>query len=168
MKITESLLGTLQKLTKRQQIILLVAISLIPALVERLFFTENSELAANQAPSSIDTLIPVGTVLIPIEVENSESLDSILGNKGIVDLHRPAREPGGKNRVIARRLPILRAPLNPQQFAVLAPEEQAQHIVKQPGPFWVVVQNPKHFGTNFERPKTTKRPQRLILEGGVE
>jgi len=162
------LLHRFQKLTTRQQIILLIVVSFIPVLIEVLFWTTDSEVIEEQKPSSIDTLIPAGTVLIPIEVENSDSLDSILGNKGIVDLHRPARQPGGRNKIVARRVPILRAPLNPQQFAVLAPEKQAKHIVKQPGPFWVVIQNPKRFGTDFEGAKTKKRPRRLILEGNVE
>ncbi|MCB0384289.1 MAG: hypothetical protein KDD43_02770 [Bdellovibrionales bacterium] len=147
---------------------ILIALSTLPLLLETLWKGPSQIPDPKQPPESIDTLIPTGSVLIPIEVENSESLDSILGHKGIVDLHRPAREPGSKNRIVAKRLPILRAPLNPQQFAVLAPEEQAQVIVREPGPFWVVVQNPSRFGTQFERVRNKSPHRRIIVDGGVE
>lgn len=155
-------------ISRKKQLVVMILLSFLPV-VSQLFTNQSPTQSPESAsPESIDTLIPSGSVLIPIQVENSESLDSILGQKGIVDLHSPAREPGGKNRVVARRLPILRAPLNPQQFAVLAPEDQAQLIVREPGPFWVVVQNPSRFGTQFERASTKPRKKRVIVDGGVE
>ena len=167
MKILNVIVHWFKNLNSRQKLLVLFAISLSPVAIDQLANQDTPQPRETSPSDSIDTLIPNGSVLIPIEVENSDSLDSILGNKGIVDLHRPAREPG-RNRIVARRLPILRAPLNPHQFAVLAPEDQAHHIVKQPGPFWVVIQNPTKFGTNFERPTKKIKKNRTIFEGGVE
>lgn len=104
-------------------------------------FAENYETAA--------THIPAGFVLVPIEVANYESLDSILGKHGVVDLYAPALETGGISRKVAERVKILRAPLNPSHFAVLAPEEDSPKLVAHGGPFIVAVQNPRLSGTNF-------------------
>src|SRR4051812_35626944 len=62
------------------------------------------------APEGIDTLIPAGFVIIPIDVQNYESLDSLLGKFGVGDLFKGE----GKNgRLVARNIRILRAPKNP-------------------------------------------------------
>lgn len=95
------------------------------------------------------TYIPAGFVLVPIEVANYESLDSILGKFGVVDLYLPATEPRGRPQKLAERVRILRAPLNPQHFAVLVAERDSARLVTQTGPFIVVVQNPKSTGTGF-------------------
>jgi hypothetical protein len=59
---------------------------------------------------------------------------------------------------VARRLKILRAPLNPSHFAVLAPENQAPEIVRHEGPFFAVIQNPKESGTRIvkEKPRRSR------------
>lgn len=98
-------------------------------------------------PESASTFIPAGYVLVPIEVANFESLDSILGHFGIVDLYVPSEDPKYRARKIAERLKILRAPLNPSHFAVLARESESARLVSHSGPFTVVVQNPDSSGT---------------------
>jgi hypothetical protein len=108
-----------------------------------------------ESPESAATYIPAGFVLIPIEVENYEALDSILGKFGVVDLYKPAEKPGARPRKIASHVKILRAPLNPSHFAVLAPETQSQSLVAYSGAFTVVVQNPRQSGTSFEEAADT-------------
>lgn len=87
------------------------------------------------------TFIPEGFVLVPIELANFESLDSILGKFGIVDLYLPAESPRAQARKIATHVKILRAPLNPSHFAVLVREAESARLVTQIGPFIAVVQN---------------------------
>ncbi len=87
------------------------------------------------------TDIPLGFVLVPIEVANFESLDSILGPFGIVDLYLPAESSRGQARKIATHIQILRAPLNPSHFAVLVREADSARLVSQTGPFIAVIQN---------------------------
>lgn len=98
---------------------------------------------------AVDTFIPAGYVLVPIEVANFESLDSILGKYGVVDLFLPTSDLKGRPRKIASRIKILRAPLNPSHFAVLAHESTSQSLVSELGPFTVVVRNPKNAGTEI-------------------
>lgn len=116
------------------------------------------------APEDASTFIPAGFVLVPIEVANYESLDSILGQFGVVDLFLPTdgNQTGQKRRAIkvASRLKILRAPLNPSHFAVLARESEASQLVGQTGPFVVIVQNPKNSGTGI-----VSTPETPELEG---
>jgi len=100
-------------------------------------------------PESAATQIPAGFVLVPIEVSNYESLDSILGQFGVVDLYVPADDPKKRARKVATHLKILRAPLNPSHFAVLAKENESANLVSNAGPFMVIVQNPEHTGIGF-------------------
>lgn len=107
----------------------------------------------NTAPlenDSVDTYIPAGYVLVPIEVVNYEALDSVLGQFGIVDLFAADANNTRKSRLIASRIRILRAPRNPSHFAVLAPTEEAPGLVRYDGGFFVVVRNPDGKGTRFE------------------
>lgn len=108
---------------------------------------------------SFDTVIPKGFSLVPIEIANYETLDSLLGPYGVVDLYTTALNPNEKSKRIAYRVKILRAPRNPSHFAILVPFEKVKSILKYPGPFMVSIQNPDSGGTVFEKekPKTTSR-----------
>lgn len=117
--------------------------------------------------ASVDTFIPAGFVLVPIEVQNYESLDSILGPHGIVDLYLPSQSGSGKGSRVANRVRIMRAPLNPSQFAVLVREDESNQLVRTEAPFFVVVQNSKQGGTGIverDPQKSIKRVSRLVME----
>lgn len=156
-------------LSLKRQLALLFLISILPVVLSLSHKGKSEKLGDGVLGSqSIDTLIPTGFALVPIEVQNSESLDSILGNKGIVNLLAPPREAGKMSRLIARRIPILRAPLNPSQFAVLVPESISRDITQEQGPFWVVIQNPKESGMSFEKKNLFIPPNARIIDGGMD
>lgn len=104
---------------------------------------------------SADTYVPDGFVLVPIEVQNADSLDAILGNFGVVDLFHPSLEPKGQARLIAKQVKILRAPLDPKKFAVLVPHGQSSALVKIDTPLFVTIHNPKRSQTQFIKTKRT-------------
>ena len=116
-----------------------------------------------QSPSSpspmttADTYIPAGKTLIPIEITNYESLDSIIGQFGVVDLFTTPLTNKEKAHSIAFAVKILRAPHNPSHFAALVDQSQAQRILRFPGPFSVTVRNPKTSGTHFVKSKSPKK-----------
>lgn len=116
------------------------------------------------AQEGADTFIPAGFVLVPIEIDNKNGLDGIIHQFAVVDLYTAAIE-GKPSKLIARRLRLMRAPLDTSQFAVLAPEAEAPALVKEPGPFYVMVQNPNQKATQFS--KATKLTKR-ILQGVIE
>ncbi len=133
-------------------------------------------------PEVASTFIPAGYVLVPIEVANFESLDSILGKFGVVDLYLPSDDPKARPRKVAERVRILRAPLNPSRFAVLARENDSPRLVSHGGPFTVVVQNPDVAGTGIvnDRKDASDEPEksdgqtakrgrrtRIIYEAGI-
>lgn len=104
-----------------------------------------------------DTYIPEGFSLVPIEVANIESLDAILGDFGVVDLFTVSTPSLPVPQRIAYKIKIMRAPKNPQHFAVLVPFSEVPQIMKHPGPFTVSVLNPKSRGTEFAREKKKTR-----------
>jgi len=128
------------------------------------------ETSDGRSHPGIDTFIPAGYVLVPIEIQNSEALDSVLGQHGVVDLYSASQDGSQKNRLVARALKILRAPLNPNQFAVLAREDKAPEIARNFEAFFVVIQNPNSPGTHIEmaKAKPKKLPKTQIVYGEPE
>ena len=95
----------------RTLLIAICTMLLIILLVETQVFKNSSP---EEHPESADTYIPAGFVLVPIELQNSESLSSLIGSYAVVDLF--VGGPGAKHQRVVQRLKLLRAPLNPQQF----------------------------------------------------
>nr|BFD60794.1 hypothetical protein CKG001_29010 [Bdellovibrio sp. CKG001]BFD64207.1 hypothetical protein BdHM001_28880 [Bdellovibrio sp. HM001] len=114
------------------------------------------------SPASVDTYIPRGFVLVPLEISNAESLASLVGDMGgVVDLYLASndRQKGGLK--VGSKLKLLRAPLNPDQYAVLVKDTESPRLLSFNGPFIAVVQNPEEKGT--EVTKSTSVP-RLKVE----
>lgn len=105
---------------------------------------------SESAPQDVTTFIPDGFQLIPIEVANYEALDSVLGQFGVIDLYTTS-ENDASSRPLARAVKVLRAPLNPNQFAVLVPEGMVSAVVKSGPLYKVVIRNPKASGTRIEK-----------------
>lgn len=102
---------------------------------------------------SIDTFIPDGFVLVPIEIQNLPSLESMVGQYGVVDLYS-----NGETTPIARGLRLIRSPRDPSQFAVLVPQERSHEIVKASlKPMQVVVQNPSQKKSEIRRVGVTNK-----------
>lgn len=101
-------------------------------------------------PKSVDTFIPRGYVLVPIEIANAESLNSLVGDMGgVVDLYLTTNETQKGGLKVGSKLKLVRAPLNPQQYAVLVPDEESSRLLSFTGPFLAVVQNPEEKGTKL-------------------
>ena len=95
------------------------------------------------ADASIDTFVPVGFVLIPLEIQNSSALSGLIGELGgVIDLYTAAGE-GQKSLKVASKIKLVRAPLNADQFAVLVREQNSHLILRHPGPFVALIQNPQ-------------------------
>ena len=90
---------------------------------------------------SIDTLIPRGMRLYPIQLKNQESLQSFVGDFAMVDLYQvtPA---GRRGKLVGKKLKLLRAPLNPQEFALLLREQDVPLVSGENLSFFAVIENP--------------------------
>lgn len=114
-----------------------------------------------EEPKSVDTFIPRGFVLVPLEIANAESLTSLVGDVGgVVDLYLAtnANQKGGLK--VGTKMKILRAPLNPQQYAVLVREHESSRLLSYAGPFIAVVQNPDEKGAQIN----ASGPSRLHID----
>ncbi len=101
-------------------------------------------------PKSVDTFIPRGFVLVPIEVANAESLASLVGDMGgVVDLYLASHDKQKGGLKVGSKLKLLRAPLNPQQYAVLVKDHESPRLLSYTGPFIAVVQNPEEKGNQI-------------------
>ncbi len=153
---------------KREQLWLavgIIAAALVVAIIWDLKMTASVGANRKPDPESVEsaaTYIPAGFVLVPIEVANFESLDSILGQFGVVDLFVGSEDPRVKPHKLAERVKILRAPLNPNHFAVLVPDSESQKIVAYSGALTVVVQNPKSLGPSLVIPEEQTPRARLV------
>lgn len=152
------MLQNLQLTTQNKMLIISLVVFII------LFFILNKKNAENpkvlqKESLQTDTLIPKGQVLVPIELVNIEALAGLIDRYGIIDLYS-----GFDNNsvLIASRIKILQAPLNPNQYAVLVTESLSQEIMQYQGPFRAVVQN--RFIQNIQnekaRSKITPPPDR--------
>jgi hypothetical protein len=121
---------------RNKSFLISVLAMLIVAVLVNLFNSSKPE-TTSVALESADTYIPEGFVLVPIELENVNSISSLVGEFAIVDLFY-----GPLSKKVGRRLRLLRAPLNPNQYAVLVEEKEVQNLLSTPGPYWAVIQNP--------------------------
>ncbi len=139
-------------------------LALFPLLAYAVNSTPPPPPATRHQPRDVDTLIPKGFVLVPIEVQNYEALDSILGRFGLVDLFQAGADNGPGQRLVARNVRILRAPQNPTHFAILIAEDEVPRVLKSGGLFTVIVKRPDQVGTEFVKNPNLKRKK--IVYGG--
>lgn len=108
----------------------------------------------------IDTYIPEGFVLLPIELNNASSLDGLLEAKGVVDLYTIGRSGLEKT---AEAIKIIRSPRKPDHFAVLVPEEKARFLIQKFQSFHAVIQNPNKEGSKIQHAKV-KNKRSITIE----
>ncbi len=98
----------------------------------------------------VDTYIPQGYVLVPLEIQNSKNLDSIIGNKAVVDLY--GKNPDEKaTRRIGSALRLLRSPQKASEVSILIPETEVPRVLSQDRLYWVAVHNPNKLGTKIDK-----------------
>ena len=138
--------------------LVLIFISLVGTLIQST--NKKTEITNTQ---NLDTYIPEGFVLVPVELSNGPSLDGLLEHKGVVDLYtgNPSHKQAEK---AAGSVKIIRSPRNPSYFAVLVPEEKAPFIIQRFQPFHAVIQNPKQKKKTDIMPLNKKRKRTIKIE----
>jgi len=116
---------------------LFVALLLIIVLLRN----QNEEIKVRKprTPDSVDTYVPLGFQLIPIQIGNLQELSALIQDYALVDLYHP-----GKPDPVIQKVRMIRSPLNPDVFAVLVEHSRAAKVLSFTGDFWVTVRNPKH------------------------
>jgi len=144
-------------------LIAFAALGVVVLLLQIFSSSGEKQTIISEEPESfdVDTMIPAGHLLIPLELSNAESLASLSGKFSLVDLYA-AGERGKKGFKIASAVKLLRAPLNPNQFAVLVREDESARIVTHEGPFFAALKNPNE--ATKARAKSGK--SQLIIQYG--
>lgn len=134
--------------------------SVILLLVVTLMIAENilksEPVLSEQLSKDISTIIPRGYVLIPIDVINSDKLDSVFGDFGVVNVYSTSLDFSKPNKLLAKKVKMIRAPKNPSHFAILCPEIKSHLLIQNTGPFFVAIQNPKELGTEIVTEKLSR------------
>lgn len=115
-------------------------------------------------PDRMDTAIPKGLRLYEIEISNYELLDSIIGQYGVVDLFTTPLNPNEKAKRVAYSVRIVRAPKNPNKFAVLAPDSEIEKLASYHGTFTVAVKNPNEAGTKFVQDEPVRKKRQVLYD----
>lgn len=148
--------------TEKKSLALALILSLIPICLS-LFRSKDPENKTSQKqPVAMDTHIPKGFVLVPIEIVNFEAVDSILGPYGLVDLYAGKTDSNSSPRLVLKDARLLRAPHNPSHFAVLIRENETTPLLSHGHEFTVIVKRPSDKSTELVR----SGPTRKIIYGG--
>lgn len=139
--------------------LILITISLVITFLQKIKQTEPT---IKGEIKNIDTYIPKGFVLLPVELNNGLSLEGLLSEKGVVDLY--TGDPTQKSAYrVAEAVKIIRSPQNPSYFSVLVPEQEASFLIQRFQSFYAVIQNPLKTGTKIQPPKKINR-RSIVIE----
>lgn len=96
---------------------------------------------------TMDTLIPNGYALVPIELENIAAIASLIEGYGVVDIYL-GKSTSGNSKKIFQKVKILRAPNNPHAYSILLPDHLSSVLMQYEGPFFAVIQNKSESSVN--------------------
>jgi len=125
-------------------------------------FDESNKAFAHDPPVDsppIDTFVPNGFVLVTLQLVNVDSIDSMMGSYGMVDLYPASpsemmelenisKNARNKSTTLMDPIPLathvrmIRAPNNMKLFGALIPEGSRQLIQQLSSPVFAVIQRP--------------------------
>ena len=149
----------LQTQSARTKCLLIIGLAGFLALVAH--FQRPSE-ALERAPE-LATFIPAGKSLLDIEIINYESLDSFLGNYGVVDLFGQNQKGEMAAEPVAQQVKVLRSSKKPSLVGVVASDPEVKSIAQHGRVFYAVIRNPKNSGEQVVKPYHQKR-LKIIVE----
>lgn len=151
----------LQAIDKNTRLALVfAAIATVLALVMNFSGSEPADRRPEVQTSSedIDTFIPAGFSLVPIEVINSNGLDSILGRYGMVDLFLE-----NQKSALIKNVRLIRGIRNSDSWAVLVQSSFVQELLSTGGRFLVSVRSRNNQGSQII--KNLPKVKRTIIYG---
>ena len=127
----------------------IVGLCFLLALISLITQKSTSTITTKNHIMGIDTSIPIGHSLIPIEIKNLSQISSLIGDYGVVSVF----ETGNHNLPIAQGVRLIRSPLDKSHFALLAPQQKSHIILNSKQPFYITILNPKSFSNTFRKKK---------------
>lgn len=116
---------------------------------------------------TVDTLIPNGYALVPIELENIAAIASLIESYGVVDIYL-GKSNSRNAKKIFQKVKILRAPNNPHAYSLLLPDHLSSVLMQYDGPFFAVIQNKAETSANpaVSEQVQTKKTVKIEYNGG--
>lgn len=117
---------------------------------------------------TVDTLIPNGYALVPIELENITAIASLIEGYGVVDIYL-GKNSSRHSKKLFQKVKILRAPNNPNAYSLLLPDHLSSELLKYDGPFFAVIQNKNEASDNpavREQAAASKKSVKIEYNGG--
>lgn len=116
---------------------------------------------------TVDTLIPNGYALVPIELENIAAIASLIESYGVVDIYL-GKSNSRNSKKIFQKVKILRAPNNPHAYSLLLPDHLSSVLMQHDGPFFAVIQNKAESSANpaVGEQVQTKKTVKIEYNGG--
>lgn len=117
---------------------------------------------------TVDTLIPNGYALVPIELENITAIASLIEGYGVVDIYL-GKNNSRNSKKLFQKVKILRAPNNPNAYSLLLPDHLSSELLKYDGPFFAVIQNKNEASDNpavHEQAAARKKTVKIEYNGG--
>lgn len=117
---------------------------------------------------TVDTLIPDGYALVPIELENIAAIASLIEGYGVVDIYL-GKNNARNSKKLFQKVKILRAPNNPNAYSLLLPDRLSSELLKYDGPFFAVIQNKNEASDNpavHEPAAVNKKTVKIEYNGG--
>lgn len=129
------------------QIVGIILLSLVTLLLFH-WISGTSQLPHGAPEESIEasTFIPENHTLIPIKLINQNSLSPMIENFGWIDLYsvKKINSDHVKGKKIVKKIRILRAPLDPDQFGIIVPNDFVDPILEK-GPKYFATLNKKQY-----------------------
>jgi hypothetical protein len=117
---------------------------------------DSAQVASSE--QELDTFIPSGFSLVPIEVINSNGLDSILGRYGMVDLFLE-----NQKTAIMKNVRLIRGIRHDGTWAVLVPSQFVQDLLGAGGRFLVSIRSRNN--QNSQMIQKSHKTRRAITYG---
>ncbi len=148
-----------KNISETQQNIIIIAVTFLIAILIWQIQSEEKPKAKQFDRPDIQTLIPKGYNLYALDIENIESIDSLVENYALVNIFQVNAKK--KAQLILQKIKLIRSLKNSEHFAILATNEQLEVITSYPGPFKVALQNPTAPNETIKKRKFI--PKRKII-----
>jgi len=132
------------QIQKNESFIMMGMVCILTLSLGLSFLADKKQIPENAPiePASIDTLIPPGLALVPLELANGPTLSSLFSDFAIVDLFETTDDGKKVHRKVGQRLRLIRSYSDPEKMAVLVPKGEEVKLLQFKNPLFAVLQNP--------------------------
>lgn len=144
---------------KNNQIGLILSVCMVFVLVITQKVNSEPATAHQETSMNSDEYIPEGHSLVPLQLQNSEALQSLVGGFAVVNLYSASMDGISKGNLVGRKVKLIRSPKQPDQFSALVKSEEAPLLLGQSSPLFAVIlsrADTQNSGFNIKKAKINR------------